>query len=85
MANIKLFEHKQIRSLWDEADQKRYFSVADVTAVLTDSTDIKQYVKRMRQRDPELNSNWGTICTPLEMIAADGTNNNQRGECTVYE
>ena len=40
--------------------------------VLTDSEDVKQYVKRMRARDPELNSNWGTICTPLEMIAPDG-------------
>ncbi len=72
MANIKLFEQKQIRSVWNEADQKRYFSVADVIEVLTESGDIKQYVKRMRQRDPQLNANWGTICTPLEMIAADG-------------
>jgi len=72
MANIKLFEQKRIRSVWNEADQKRYFSVSDVIAVLTDSSDVKQYVKRMRQRDPELNANWGTICTPLEMTAADG-------------
>jgi hypothetical protein len=67
MANIKLFEQKQIRSVWNEADQKRYFSVADVIEVLTDSIDMKQYVKRMRQRDPELNANWGTICPPLEI------------------
>ncbi len=46
--------------------------MADVVEALTDSYDIKQYIKRMRQRDPELNSNWGTICTPLEMTAADG-------------
>ena len=31
-----------------------------------------QYIKRMRQRDTELSANWGTICTPLELIAADG-------------
>jgi prophage antirepressor-like protein len=72
MANIKLFEEKKIRSVWNEADQKMYFSVADVVEALTDSTDIKQYVKRLRQRDPQLHSNWGTICTPLEMTAADG-------------
>jgi hypothetical protein len=72
MADIKLFEQKRIRSVWNEADQKRYFSVADVIEVLTDSSDVKQYVKRLRQRDPALSANWGTICTPLEMTAADG-------------
>jgi hypothetical protein len=72
MSNIKIFESKKIRSAWNETDQKWYFSVADVVEALTDSYDAKQYVKRMRQRDPELNSNWGTICTPLEMTAADG-------------
>ena len=39
---------------------------------LTDSTDPKQYIKKMRARDPELSNNWGTICTPVQMIAADG-------------
>ena len=68
MANIQLFESKKIRSVWNEADKKMYFSVADVVEALTDSTDIKQYVKRLRQRDPLLHSNWGTICTPLEML-----------------
>lgn len=37
--------------------------------VLTESADTRQYVKRMRQRDPELDSCWGTICTPLELLA----------------
>ncbi|MFA4924985.1 MAG: Bro-N domain-containing protein, partial [Ignavibacteriaceae bacterium] len=72
MSNIKLFESVKIRSLWNEEDQKWYFSVADVVEALTDSADVKQYVKRLRQRDEQLNSNWGTICTPLEMSAADG-------------
>ena len=72
MSSIKLFESKQIRSVFNEADQKWYFSVQDVVEALTDSNDVKQYIKRMRSREPELNSNWGTICTPLEMIAADG-------------
>ena len=44
----------------------------DVVAVLADSKDPKQYIKKMRTRDPELNANWGTICTPVQMIAADG-------------
>ncbi len=68
MANIKLFEQKQIRSVWNEADQKRYFSVADVVEVLTDTVNPKDYIKKMRKRDPELNAYWGTICPPLEMV-----------------
>lgn len=72
MSNIKLFESKKIRSVWNEQEQKWYFSVSDVVEALTDSNDIKQYIKKMRQRDEQLNSNWGTICTPLEMIASDG-------------
>ncbi len=72
MSSIKLFESKKIRATWHKAEQKWYFSVADVVEALTDSSDVKQYIKRMRQRDPELNSYWGTICTPLEMTAADG-------------
>lgn len=72
MANIKLFESKKIRSVWNEAEQKWYFSVADVVEALTDTVNPKDYIKKMRKRDPLLNSNWGTICPPLEMIAADG-------------
>ena len=40
--------------------------------MLTDSSDPKQYLKKMRTRDPELNVWWGTICTPTKMQASDG-------------
>ena len=69
---IKLFDQAKIRVVWDDVQEKWFFSVADIVQVLTDSVDVKQYIKRLRQRDPELNLNWGTICTPLEMIAKDG-------------
>ena len=69
---IKLFDGKQVRIVWNEKEQKYYFAVADVVQVLTDSDDVKQYIKKMRARDPELNSKWGTICTPVEMLAPDG-------------
>lgn len=49
-----------------------YFSVYDVVEVLTDSKDVKQYIKKMRSRDVELSSKWGTICTLVEMTARDG-------------
>ncbi len=69
---IKLFETKQIRSVWNEADLKWYFSVADVVEALTDSVNVKDYIKKMRKRDPALEANWGTICPPLELLAPDG-------------
>ena len=72
MSNIKLFQDKKIRSVWNDEEEQWYFSIVDVVEALTDSTDPKQYIKKMRSRDEGLNSNWGTICTPLEMIAADG-------------
>ncbi len=72
MSNIKLFESKQIRTVWNEVDQKWYFSVQDVVQLLTDTTDVKDYIKKMKKRDAELNSNWGTICPLVEMEAADG-------------
>jgi DNA-damage-inducible protein D len=53
-------------------DNEWWFSIADIVGVLTDSLDPKQYIKKMRKRDLELNNNWGTICTPLEMTALDG-------------
>ena len=72
MNSIKLFESKQIRSVWNEKEEKWYFSIQDVIQLLTDTVDVKDYIKKMKKRDFELNSNWGTICPLVEMIAADG-------------
>ena len=72
MDNLVLFEEKQVRRVWNEADQKWYFAVQDVIEILTGSADIKQYVKKLKSRDPDLSANWGTICTLVEMTAADG-------------
>ena len=70
--SIQLFEDRKIRTAWDEEQEEWYFSVQDVVAVLAESSDAKQYIKKMRTRDPELSANWGTICTPVQMPAADG-------------
>lgn len=70
--SIQLFEDRKIRTVWDEEKEEWYFSVVDVVAVLSESTDPKQYIKKMRARDPQLSANWGTICTPVQMLAADG-------------
>lgn len=69
---IQLFADKQIRTYWDDGKELYYFCILDVVEALTDSNDPKQYIKRMRQRDPGLNSVWGTICTPHQFISSDG-------------
>ncbi|WP_316608735.1 Bro-N domain-containing protein [uncultured Ruminococcus sp.] len=74
MDNIKRFENQPIRTAWDEEKEEWYFSVSDVVEILSESKDVKQYIKKMRSRDPELNSKWGTICTPVRMMTADGKN-----------
>lgn len=71
-AKIAVFQRKEIRKVIYKNEW--WFSVVDIVEVLTDSIDVRQYIKKMRQRDKELNSYWGTICTPLEMVANDGKN-----------
>jgi len=78
MPNIKLFEQRQIRSVWNDADQKLYFVVEDMVAALTDSNDPKQYVKRMKQRDSELAKGWVQIVPTLLVETPGGK---QRMSC----
>ncbi len=72
MSNIKLFESRQIRTVWNESDQKWYFVVEDVVLVLTESKDPKQYIKRMRQRDNELAKGWVQFVPTLWVETAGG-------------
>jgi len=72
MSQIALFEEKQVRRAWNPSDEKWYFSIDDIVLALTDSANVKDYIKKLRKRDPELDSYWGTNCPPVEMIAADG-------------
>ena len=72
-SQLQLFEGRKVRTVWDEEVQEWFFSVVDVVVALTDSADPKQYIKKMRARNPELNLRWGTIyCTPTRMMASDG-------------
>lgn len=72
MSNIKLFESKQIRTVWNEGDQKWYFVIADVVQVLTDTPNPTDYIKKMRKRDEQLSQGWGQIVTPLSVETAGG-------------
>ena len=69
---IKVFEERKVRTVWDDKEEKWYFSIVDVVAGLTDSADPKQYIKRMKSRDESLKSNWGTICTLVPLVSEDG-------------
>ena len=72
MSNIKLFESKQIRTTWNESEQKWYFVVADVVQVLTDTPNPSDYIKKMRKRDEVLSQGWGQLVTPLLVDTAGG-------------
>ena len=74
MSNIKLFESKGIRSVWNEAEQRFYFSVSDVVSVLTDSADPKAYRRQLKRRETQL----VTDCHGLKLPSIDGK---QRMEC----
>src|SRR3972149_9897916 len=65
-----IFEEKEVRRTWH--NDQWYFSLSDVVQALTDSNDVKQYIKKMRTRDAELSANWSTLCTPLQIISKDG-------------
>src|SRR3984957_11098896 len=75
MSNIKLFESKQIRSVWIEKEQKWYFVISDVIQILTDTTNPTDYIKKMRSRDKELFKGWGQIVTPLPVETSGGKQN----------
>ena len=73
MQELKIFEDKQIRTIWDEVQEKWYFCINDIVAVLTDSKDPADYFKKVRKRDPELDSFVrGTICPSHQFVSTDG-------------
>ncbi|MFH1871897.1 MAG: Bro-N domain-containing protein [Pseudomonadota bacterium] len=72
MSNIKLFESKQIRSIWSEDDRKWYFSITDVVAALTDSPNPRDYWYRIKQREKISGIELSTICRQLKLEAPDG-------------
>ena len=69
---IKLFEDKKIRIVWNEEQEKYYFSVVDIVEVLTDSTNPTDYLKKLRKRDSELGVFLGTNCPQVAMITPTG-------------
>lgn len=69
---LKLFESVQVRSHWNEDEEKWYFSVVDVVQVLTESVNPTDYLKKLRKRDKELGSYLGTNCPQVAMRHSEG-------------
>lgn len=69
---IKLFEQKQVRSLWDEQKEKWFFSIVDVIGVLTDSANPNNYWKVLKHRLSKEGSQLVTDCNQLKMQSSDG-------------
>ena len=69
---IKAFGERKIRSVWDDEAEKWYFSVVDVIAVLTDSTDPRNYWKVLKSRLKKEGNQTVTNCNRLKLRAEDG-------------
>lgn len=73
MNEIKLYENKQVRSIWDEEKQEWFFSVIDVVAILTESANPRDYWYRVKKRmSDEEKSEVSTNCRQLKLKAPDG-------------
>ena len=72
MSNIKLFENKQIRSIWNEKEEEWYFSIVDVIKALTDSSNPQVYWRVLKKRLLAEGNQTVTNCNGLKMEASDG-------------
>jgi hypothetical protein len=69
---IKLFENKKVRTVWDEEKEKWYLSIVDVVAVLTESPNPRNYWKVLKHRLAKEGNESVTNCNQLKMQSADG-------------
>ena len=69
---LQLIDEKKIRSVWDEKEEKWYFSIVDVCAVLTESKDSAAYWRKLKQRLKQEGNETVTNCHSLKLRAADG-------------
>ena len=67
----KLFEDRKIRTVWDDEEEKWYFSIIDVAAVLTDSIDPAAYWRKLKQRLKKEGNETVTNCHGLKLQTAD--------------
>ena len=69
---IQLFQDKQVRVIWNEKEEKYFFSVVDIVQILTDSADGRKYWNKLKQRLKTEGNESVTNCHQLKLPAADG-------------
>ena len=69
---IKLFEEKKVRTIWDDVQEKWYFSIVDVIAILTDSATPRNYWKVLKNRLKKEGNESVTNCNQLKLLSSDG-------------
>ena len=69
---IKLFDNARVRVEWDDEQEKWYFAIVDVVAVLTGSIDAGAYWRKLKERLKKEGNETVTNCHSLKMVAADG-------------
>jgi hypothetical protein len=69
---IKLFNDKQIRTIWDDEQEKWYFSIVDIVGVLTESPNPRKYWSVLKSRLKKEGSQLTTNCSQLKMLSSDG-------------
>ena len=69
---IKIFESKQVRSLWNEEEEKWYFSLIDVIEILTESPNPRKYWSVLKTRLKKEGSQLATNCSQLKLQSSDG-------------
>jgi BRO family, N-terminal domain len=74
MEAIKVFEQKEVRSVWNEDVEKWYFSIVDVIEVLTESANPRKYWSVLKTRLKQEGSELATNCSQLKMKSSDGKN-----------
>ncbi|GHV09750.1 phage antirepressor [Bacteroidia bacterium] len=69
---IRIFESKKVRAVWDKEKEEWYFSIVDVVAILTESIDPTAYWRKLKERLRKEGNETVTNCHGLKMLAADG-------------
>lgn len=70
--SIIFFDGRQVRSIWDEENEKWFFSIVDTVAILTDSPNPRKYWSVLKTRLKKEGNELTTNCSQLEMLSVDG-------------
>lgn len=84
---IKIFENKNVRTVWNEEEEDWYFSVVDICWILADSADFttaRKYWNKLKQRLKAEGSELVTNCHQLKLPAADGKNYSKHACRSIY-